>query len=814
MEEVYSLHIAFRKMNTVTVSTSSFRKCIHCGNSVSASLRSDFCCNGCKLIYELLNKRGLAQYYSLKAKTESLRKPLPAFDPISDYTYLDSPESLKIYSWSDTSDPSHRWMEFYLEGVHCAACVWLTEKVAEFVDDVRQIRLNLGTSIATVKVGTLGSFSEVAQEFLKMGYRPHPIQKGMTDLLQKKETRTLLVQLGVAGACAGNIMLLAISLYGGVEGDLAHHFKWVSFILFLPVITYSALPFYKSALNSLKSKQASIDIPIVFGILMGTVASIFNLAIGSNRIYFDSLSTLIFLLLATRYLLRRTQQLTLSTSHLAHFLVPATVRKWDPISEQIEDVLLDQIAPGDLIQVRAGESIPVDGEIIEGSSSINNALLTGESEPKIVHIREKVYAGTVNLYSPLVIKVSQSGLSTRLGKILKSIDEMLNRKSKIISYADRISRIFVLFVVGISITLLIWGTQGNWYEGINRSLALAIVTCPCTFALATPLAFSLSLGKLAKAGILVKGAETLEKLNEVRSIFFDKTGTLTKGTFQVIEWISQESPQDKMETEQAVYALEIHSNHPIAKAITDYFSLLSRPIHEEVVHFQENIGRGVSGTFRGNLYEIKRSNLQNSNTAVSVYKNHLKVGDFLLGDEIRPFANETIQNLRKLGLRPWILSGDTNSATLALADRLGISPMSCIGESSPEIKKEVLASHPFSIMVGDGANDAIALATAHVGVAMQSGIEVSMKAADIYLATPHISSLYHLVIISKETLKVVRRNFYFSLLYNGVAATAAVLGKIDPLFAALLMPMSAIIVFLSSISGTRKMRQSFQELSV
>ncbi len=769
------------------------RHCLHCANPLAASESSAFCCKGCDAVYHLILKNPLQE------SQES-------------FAYLDQPDFLSLYSRQD--NVGNRSMDFYLEGVHCAACVYLTERVADLVNHVGAVRLNLATSIATVQIDNQGSFSAVASEFLKLGYRPQPVQKGEGEDLQKSENRRLLVRLSIAGACSGNIMLLAVSLYAGATGELALNFRWISFFLFLPVVLYSAVPFYASAWAAIRSLRSSIDIPVVFGILLGSLVSTHNLFRGNEEVYFDSVAMLIFLLLSTRYLLKRIQQSALASSHLIKFLTPTTARRLCSNTLDFEDVRTDQIKIGDVIEVRPGECIPVDGIVQQGSSSVNCALLSGESKPMQVQERSPVFAGTENIDSPLLIQVQSSASATRLSQILQSMRSAQERKAPITVFADRVSRIFVLFVVFISALIFVWGLQGQWHEGLNRALALAIVTCPCTFALATPLALSIALGRLAKAGALLKGPDVLERLTQVHSVFLDKTGTLTHGQPEVLSWTMLENNQEREEQIQAaILAIESRSIHPIARALVRYLSPRVRMDLPTVSHSREKLGRGIWAVVQGDTIEIRRSERLGAGTEVVVELNGNPVAQIALGDRVREEASKTIAELRALGLRPWLLSGDTAAAAKSVARQVGISSVSVIAEASPEKKSQVIQKTPLSLMVGDGANDAIALAAAHVGVAVQGGVEISMRAADVYLSRPGIRALHQLIVVSQETLKVIRRNFKFSIVYNIVAGVAAVSGKIDPLFAAILMPMSAFTVFLSSIAGTKRMKRALKELN-
>lgn len=787
--------------------------CIHCNSRIPSTRKDSFCCRGCETVYQLLQNRGLHTYYDLRKKGRSIRRAAPVADELDrpSFSYLDDPEFLRLYS---SPCPDGTSMQFYLDGVHCAACVWLTEKVSDFVDGVQSVRLDLANSLATVKLESDGSFGVVAEEFAKLGYRPHPVKHDDLSLLKKRDERILLIQLAIAGACTGNIMLLAVSLYSGLSGHLAQQFKWISFALFLPIFFYSSIPFYRGAWGALRHKQVSIDIPIVLGILLGTIMSLANLITGSDHVYFDSLAALVFLLLASRYVLRRAQQNALNASNLLHFLTPSVARKKNEAGT-FEEMSLNLLKSGDLIEVRAGDCIPVDGRVEQGVSLLNCALLTGESHLQKIEPGQNVYAGTINQQTPILIKVSESGSQTRLGKILRSMEENLSRRAPIVAFADRVSQIFVAAVL-ILVGMVFFGGiyfLKDWHQAMNHALALAIVTCPCAFALATPLAMSSSIARCARGGILVKGGDVLEKLSQLSTVFLDKTGTLTTGRFEVL---SETLPSP--EVQAAVYALEARSNHPIAKAIVRHLKTIENL--PEVENFEETLGKGVSGTIQGSFYEVGRPKptphevagshrRENSEvlTQVAVLREGALIGQITLGDRIRDDTSLALKELRSLGLQLKILSGDSTATVNFTAAQLDIPACDAFAEKTPEEKSEIVKQEPRALMVGDGANDAVALASAYVGLAVHSGMEVSMRAADCYLFSPGVLPIHRLIVISRETMKLIHRNFLFSLAYNLIGGLAAIFGKVDPLFAAVLMPLSAFTVLISSMLGTSQLRK-------
>ncbi|MCM2279722.1 MAG: cadmium-translocating P-type ATPase [Oligoflexia bacterium] len=788
--------------------------CAHCGSRVARervrAARDSFCCEGCEAVSGILRSRGLTGYYSLRERGGSLRRPAPAPQLDRSYAYLDDPAFRKLYA-SDAGEGALQ-MAFFAEGVHCAACVWLLEKLPEFVPGVRSVSLDLGSSTAVVRVPPSGSFAEAAREFHRLGYRPHPVRGTEQEELQARENRRMLIRVGLSGACTGNIMLLAFAVYGGADGSWARLFNWLSFVIFLPVLFHGAVPFYQEAWRALRRRQISIDVPIVLGIAVGAAASFANLLSGSGHVYFDSLSALVFLLLSSRYVMRRAQQGALHSTKLLHFLAPSVVRRKRVQAPPYEEISMDLLQPGDLIEVRPSEPVPIDGIVTSGRSHLNRALLTGESDPVAVGAGETVFAGTVNLDSVLEIRVQASGYATRLGAILRAIETGQGRKAPIVNLTDRISRYFVAVAVALAGAVFAWGAwSSGWQEGLNRALAMVIVTCPCALALATPLAMSVAIGRASRQGMLIKGADALERLASADSVYLDKTGTLTSGEFGVLEWSAAAGRE--REAERAALALEARSNHPVARAIVRHLSAKGAPeagAIAEVHDFQERLGRGVSGRIGGVAYELRQAEPGASGTEVVLSAGGETIARIALGDQLREGAREAVERLRASGLEPAILSGDAEGPVARVAAALGIPADKTHARATPERKSELIRGEARALMVGDGANDAAALSSAYVGVAVHGGMEVSLRAADAYLARPGVGPVLELVTAARESMKVVRRNLAFSLVYNVIGGGAALLGWVDPLFAAVLMPLSALTVFVSSIAGTRTMRRALR----
>lgn len=775
--------------------------CAHCGSFVAPGLGGRFCCRGCETVYTLLQSNGLGGYYDLKRRLRAApAKPIRA-EGLESFAYLDDPTFVEGYA-----EAKGARMRFYLEGVHCAACVWLTERLPRLDSSVRNVGLNLSSGVATVEIYPGGSFARVAEEFARLGYRPHPVELREATARESREGRRQLLGIGVAAAGAGNLMLFGIAMYAGAGEGFASLFRGLSLAIYLPVLFYSGRPFFESAVLSIRKRRLAIDVPIAFGILSGTAASIRALVVGSGEIYFDSLAGLIFLLLASRYLLARVQARAADASHLLHFLTPSRARRIDDTGV-VREVRSDTLALGDRVEVLAGSVAPADGVIESGQTAMSRSWMTGETDVEAVSEGDYVLAGSLNESARVVLRVTASGSETRLGEILRRTEGAVANRPEISRIVDAVARYFVpatFLLIGVGYFL---GSRIGAAEAVSRAIAVAIVVCPCALAMAVPLAMSRTIGRLAKGGVLVRGADVIERLSRVRTVYFDKTGTLTSGELSIREWRSIGSGLEKI-----LLGLESKSQHPIARAIRDYPPFRStRPAALDDV--RELPGVGVSGNFAGKTYSLRGTRTLDLDTEVTLYENETAVGVLLFSDPLRPGAREAVDGLRSRGLEVGILSGDNRPSVERVAREIGISSEMFFSGYSPEQKADRVRSEPNTLMVGDGANDAIALAAASVGMAVQGGMEVSLRAAGIFGASKDPRDVVRLIDLARETMVVIRRCLAFTLAYNGVVIAIALSGAMRPLIAAILMPTSAFTVFALAMTGTAALRRAFREMT-
>lgn len=776
--------------------------CIHCDQDVTTAYFNDesskegpFCCRGCLTVYNVIHAKGLKEYYEIKKNVAAFKNRAPVEIRSSQYSYLDDEDFLTEYSYQNAH--GEKTMEFYIEGIHCLACLWIIEKLPEIVAGAKTTKLNMARSVVNIVLNDDGKFSHVAHELDNLGYRPHPLKINQDSQdFKTKEERSMLLRIGIAGAAAGNIMLYAVSLYAGAGHEYASLFNLLTVVFAIPVLTYCAYPFYRTSWMALKNKSLSIDVPISMALIMGAIMGTYNLIIGVNENYFDSLSALVFLLLLSRYFLKTIQEMGLSTTDLHFFYQGESAFKVASTNyDNVTEIHPKFIKEHDLLKVSPSQMIPADGTIIQGNTYLNNSLLTGESQLQKAGLGAEVFSGTMNVGGEIIIEVKKTNKDTRLGQILKSVENGWGHKAKIIDITNLISKYFVGAVFILSIALFIWSyRQGNVKHALEQALTLLIVTCPCALAIATPLTFIRTLSKSAQKGIIIKDDAVIEKLSKVKNVFIDKTGTITQSNLQISSF--EIMSKTHISINNIIYNLEKHSTHPLAISLKNYIgssSFQDLPI----LDFKEIPGIGVSGIIDHHFYEIKNH---------SIYENNLLVCTFEAKDTVRLDAKKSLEDLRKLGLNLQILSGDKEEYVSSIAQEVGLKSGEYRFAMTPETKSQTIQATSQTLMVGDGANDAIALSCADIGIAVFGAMDISLRAADVYLSLPGLAPVAELIVISKETMKVIYRNLVLSLFYNSISVLLAFTGYISPLTAAIIMPLSSLSVLISTIIGTKKLR--------
>ena len=790
--------------------------CAHCSLPVPAGLvdpgaERQFCCEACRTVYAVIHGCGLERYYALR---ESLAEGAvgPARSTGAGYEEFDDEAFARAFVRERGG--GRLGAELFLEGVHCAACVWLVERLPRLVPGVGEARLDLGRSLVRVVWDPARvRLSEIARTLDRLGYAPHPARDVRAREAARREDRRFLVRIAVAGAIAGNCMLLALALYSGmvsgIEAEFREFFRWISLGLGLLSLAWPGRVFFRGAIASLVARAPRLDLPIAVGLTAAGVVGVVNVLRGEGDVYFDALTVLVFLLLSGRWLQHRQQRAAADAVELLYSLAPAWARLVGPDGAS-RRVSAASLRPGDTVEVRAEETVPADGIVESGRTEIDASVLTGESRPVAVGPGDSVHAATTSLSGRVLVRVLATGTETRVGRLMAGVEDAARKRAPIVALTDRIAGWFVLVVTALAaITFALW-VRHDPARAMESALALLIVTCPCALGLATPLAITAAVGRASRRGMLVKGGAALERLARPGVMLLDKTGTVTRGRLGVVRWEGDASALP------LAAAIERHSSHPVARAIVAFAGDAPIPSATGV---SQSLGAGVRGTVNGRLVEVgslafvadrpawmdgavERATAE-ALSPVVVAVDGRAVALAALGDPVRDDARAAVDALRADGWRVRLLSGDHPAVVRAVGRSLGLDERDCIGAATPEeklrvVERELADGTRTVVMVGDGVNDAAALARATVGVAVSGGAEASLAAADAYLRTPGLAPIVELCRGSRRTVRVIRRNLGASLAYNAVAVALCMAGLISSLLAAVLMPLSSLtVVFLS-----------------
>ncbi|MBL8878960.1 MAG: heavy metal translocating P-type ATPase [Phycisphaerales bacterium] len=788
--------------------------CAHCSLPVPAGLiepgaAAQFCCHGCRTVYEVIHSSGLDRYYALRPADSS--GVAPARTTGRSYAEFDDSAFREMHCQAQPGGVYS--IELFLEGVHCAACVWLVEKLPLIAPGVVSARLELRRSLLRLTWDPGGgALSTAARALDSLGYSPHPARDVAKRTIRRREDARLLVRIGVAGAIAGNVMLLGFALYSGMfavmEPQYQALFRVLSMVLTVVSLAWPGSMFFRGAWAAIRTRTAHLDLPIAIGLAAGGVAGVVNTLLGRGEIYFDSLAVLVFALLVGRWVQYRQQRWASDAVEMLYSLTPSAVRLIE--GDAIREAPIEVVKRGDLVEVRGNETVPVDGDVVNGESSIDQSLLTGESRPTHVAGGDRVCAGTINISSPLRIRVTAAGEETRVGKLLRIVEECAARPAPMVRLADRMAGWFTAAVLALAaITVVVWMVIDP-ARAIDNATALLIVTCPCALGLTTPLAVTIAIGRAAKRGILIKGGDTLERLARPGRMILDKTGTLTQGRVSIVRWCGADWARP------LVAAIESNSAHPVARAFVEAFRA-DADVSLKPGGAITTLGAGVAGRVGAREVCVGSAAWVRSRASREAQGIASHVDQFLseglapvlvavdgeivaaagVGDALRDDSRGALDWLRSRGWGVELLSGDHADVVKRVAGDLGIAEQDARGGRLPEQKLEYVRSAQSAgdaVMVGDGVNDAAALAAAHVGIAVHGGAEASLAAADVYLNRPGLTPIVELIQASRRTFAAIRRTLAISLGYNLTGAALAMTGILNPLIAAILMPVSSFTV--------------------
>ncbi|MEQ8920495.1 MAG: heavy metal translocating P-type ATPase [Roseovarius sp.] len=687
-----------------------------------------------------------------------------------------------------------------LPTIHCSACITRIEKALNADPRVHSARVNLTLKRASIQAEGDVTAQEMKALVEALGYEAHELDPGTLNATSNDRAgRNLLMRLAVAGFASMNVMLLSVSVWSGAEDATRDMFHWISAAIALPTIAFSGQPFFVNAWAALRKRQLNMDVPITLAILLAVVTSLWETSLSGEHAYFDAALALTFFLLAGRYLDHRTRAIARSAAEeLTALEVPRAVRLRGGVEQT---VAVAELAVGDMVLVRPGGRMPVDGEIIEGTSEIDRSLLTGETVPVFAGQGQAVSAGEVNLTGPLTVRATAVGADTSLHRMADLVAIAESGRSRYTSLADKAAK---LYAPGVHILAGLAFVGWYLYTFVVRTAmiiaeAVLIITCPCALGLAVPAVTTAASGRLFRRGMLIKHETALERLAEVDAVVFDKTGTLTEGTPE----LTNLADLKRADVELAL-ALAQGSSHPLAQAITRA-ARAAGFAPARVSDVTEVPGYGTRATFDGQEVRLGRASWTGAE-GMAVTASFLQRGEgapvgFVFADRLRAGAEAAVAELQAAGKQVYLMSGDTTPAVEALAQRLGIARW--MAEALPADKaarvRAMTEEGHCVLMVGDGLNDTAALAAAHVSISPASALDAARVASDIVLLGGDLSPIPAACGTASSATRRIRENFRIATVYNIIAVPLAVAGLCSPLIAALAMSASSITVSLNAL---------------
>lgn len=810
--------------------------CFHCGlpNTESdsfpvliQSITHNMCCPGCQAVAQAIVDNGLDNYYEFR--TEPAARGDAALDnTLAKLAVYDEPELQEEFVFDEGQ---YKSIQLTVEGITCAACAWLIEKQLAKLSGIKQISVNVSARRAIVNWDDSElKLSAILSRLKSVGYESLPFQPDAYEASYKKEQKGFLKKLGLAGIMTMQVMMLAMGQYfdilGNIEEDASAYFNAVSLLLTTPVVLYSGSIFYLSAFKALMAKTVNMDVPVTIAIVATYVAGVMAVNKSTGEVYFESICMFIFFLTISRYLEHRARHKASLISSNMLKLIPVTAQK--KVGEDFVSILAKQLVKDDIVMVKAGETVPVDGKIVEGKSSFDESMLTGEFEPVIKGVGQGVYAGSLNQQGAIIMQVEAAVKYAMMNQILRLQELAMASKPSVAATADKLSRYFVLAVLLISVGTFIYWSINDEAEAFWITISVLVATCPCALGLATPSALTCAMAKLNRLGILLKRADALEQLTQTSDIVFDKTGTLTQGKFSIqSKWINPSfgqtlglSPQDLEHFVMGLaHCIEMRSEHPISYAFNQYIEQTETQFPTyDLNRFTVKIGQGVDAVVNDIPYRLGSQswimpleskllskkdlpNIKGANVILATTNDI--VAAFWITDTVHNDAVSIIKQLSSHEIT--ILSGDTQENVHHIASQLHIKNI--VGDSSPQAKLDYIiglqAAKKRVVMLGDGINDAPVLAAADVSIAVGNASDLAKNAADVILLNPKLQSLIELLNMAKRTKTKIKQNIMWALGYNILVLPFAVVGWLTPWQAALGMSLSSIVVVYNS---TRLMR--------
>ena len=792
--------------------------CFHCGLPVPANFdyrvrilgaERAMCCHGCQAVAQAIAAGGLERFYEHRTTVSQRPEDLVP----EQLRRLDLYDQPRLQEGFVEVDERHlKSASLILEGITCAACVWLSERHVRTVPGVVEFHVNYSTHRARVRWDdSRVRLSEILKAIAAIGYVAHPYDPGRQDSVYRRERQRALRRLAVAGLCSMQVMMLGWSLYAmdydtSDVTDMRAFLRWVSALLTVPVVFYSAQTFFVAAWRELRQGRLGMDVPVSLAVILAFVASLWATVTHGPDVYYDSVTMFAFFLLTGRFLEMGARHGAGQAAEALVRLLPATATRLRDGDAQL--VAVAELVPGDRVLIRPGETVPADGTVVDGRSSVDESLLTGESLPRARTLGDALVGGSTNVESPLEMRVDKVGDDTVVSAIVRLLDRAQAEKPRVALLADRVAGWFVGALLLVAVAVAAWWWPIDPTKAFYVTLSLLVVTCPCALSLATPVAVVAATGSLTRLGLLTTRGHALETLARATHMLFDKTGTLTRGELR-LHGVRTLAPVTRERALAVAAALEQRSEHPVGRVLVAAGAdgLVATDV-------TATPGEGIEGVIEGSRYRVGKSEYVAALSGVPVdlgeepAATRVVLGDergliavFVLRDELRADAKATLRRLRWLGVEVELLSGDAAGAVEHVAKELevnswraGVSPAQKL-----ERVRALQAQGAIVAMVGDGVNDAPVLAGANVSVAMGSGTQLAHASADMVILSERLENLATGVAAARKTRSIIRENLLWALLYNLVAVPLAAVGWITPWMASIGMSASSLVVVLNAL---------------
>ncbi len=779
-------------------------RCAHCDVEL-ATPSQRFCCHGCEAAATLVAGLGLDAFYRRRTLSPGTLRPERQEEDLSAFVA--------------TANGASR-LQLHVEGLVCGACVWLVESALAHDRDVLGARVNFSTRRLNLEwTGGPERTAALVGRLTALGFRVAPFDAEAENDSRARQERELLRALAVAGFAAANVMLISVGVWSGHAGSMGPATRellhWVSALIALPAIAVAGLPFFRSALRALRAGRTNMDVPISIGVTLAAGMSIYETAAGRPHAFFDSAITLLFFLLIGRYLDTRARGRARQAAQQVVALATRAVRVL--LSDGVVQVRRAEfVRAGDVVLVASGERIPVDGVIARGATTIDQSVVTGEALPQSVDVGTQVFAGSVNLGQSIEVTTRGAGESTLLAEIARLMEAAEHAQGRYVTIADRVARLYapVVHVAG-ALTFLAWFflLDASAEDAVMYAVAVLIITCPCALALAVPVVQVVASSRLLNRGILLKSATALERLSQIDTVVLDKTGTLTCGRPDLVAVSADDATRAMIDPVRTASGLAQVSRHPLARAMAR--AAPQAAAWRDVV---EEPGAGLrcatpagewrlgSRGFCGVAAEVARPLAADEGLELWLVGPGISPVRFAFSDALRHDAKSVVAALCARGYEVRLLSGDRARAVEVMARAVGIDAW--LGGATPADKARELAKLAAGgrkvVMVGDGLNDAPALAAAQASLSPSSAVDIAQNAADVVFQGDGLAPVLETLGLARAAQSVARQNLVLAIGYNALAVPLAVAGFVTPLVAAVAMSSSSLIVIANALRLARK----------